>query len=337
MSTPGRFSVIVPVLNSKQHIRGCLNSILEAIKNYGNAELIVLDNGSEDGSYEILLNEYHGRATVEQIRGIGVSALRNRGAQLANGEFLAFIDSDCVVIPDYFDQALQALRRSGADATGSEYALDGSGNWIERTWYLMHTPSDDSFVKFISAGNFVVRRHAFLLVNGFDESMISVEDQDLGVRLNKAGFKIYQAHAVRAFHPGGDKSLRVFFLKNTWRSMGIFGMLKNTLIFKPLITIFTHALLVISGVAYLIVGHASIFARIAIFVLLTNLAPLLTVTYRAWQTGRFCRPLQCILLYHIYFLAQLYAVWNIGKSWGATPEVKHARSLRLYRSAKASR
>jgi len=334
MSTPARFSVIVPVLNSKQHLRACLNSILEAIKNHGNAELIVLDNGSEDGSYEILLNEYHGRAKVQQVRGIGVSALRNRGAQLADGEFLAFIDSDCVVIPDYFDQALQALKRSGADATGSEYALDDSGNWIEKTWYVMHTPSDDGFVKFISAGNFVVRREAFLAVNGFDESMISVEDQDLGVRLNHAGFKIYQAHAVKAFHPGSDKSLRVFFLKNTWRSMGIFGMLKNTLIFKPVITIFTHALLVILALAYLIMGHASVFTRIAIFVLLTNLAPMLTVLYRAWQTGRFYRPFQCMLLYHIYFLAQLYAVWNIVKSWGASPEVKHARSVRLYRSAK---
>ena len=335
MSTPGKFSVIVPVLNSKQHLRACLNSILQAINNHGNAELIVLDNGSEDGSYEILLNEYFGRATIQQIRGVGVSALRNRGAQLADGEFLAFIDSDCVVIPDYFEQALRALLRSGAEATGSEYALDKSCNWIEKTWYVMHTPSDDGFVKFLIAGNFIIRRETFLAVNGFDESMISVEDQDLGVRLNKAGFKIYQAHAVRAFHPGSDKSLRVFFLKNTWRSMGLFGMLKNTLMFKPMITIFTHALLVVLAASYLVLGHVPVFMRIAIFILLINLAPLLTVIYRAWQTKHSYRPVQCMLLYHIYFLAQLYAVWNIAKSWGASPDVKHARSVRLYRSAKA--
>jgi glycosyltransferase involved in cell wall biosynthesis len=334
MSAPVKFSVIVPVLNSKQHLRACLNSIQEAMENYGNAELIILDNGSEDGSYEILLNEYCARATIQQIRGIGVSALRNHGAQLANGEFLAFIDSDCVIVPDYFEQALNALLHSGADATGSEYALDDSYSWIEETWYVMHTPSSDGFVKFISAGNFVIRRQTFLAVNGFDESMISVEDQDLGVRLNKAGFRIYQTHAVRAFHPGGDKSLRVFFLKNTWRSMGIFGMLKNTVLFKPIITIFIHALLVTLSLVYLVGGHAALVQRVAIFAILSNLAPVLTVIYRAGQTGRFYRPLQGILLYHIYFLAQLYAVWNIAKSWGASPEVKHARSVRLYRSAK---
>ncbi len=55
-----KFSVVVPVLNSKDHLRGCLDSIQAAMERYGNAELIVLDNGSDDGSYEILCEEYAG-------------------------------------------------------------------------------------------------------------------------------------------------------------------------------------------------------------------------------------------------------------------------------------
>ena len=331
----GKFSVVVPVLNSKQHLRACLNSILAAIEQYGNAELIVLDNGSEDGSYEILLNEYGGRAHVQQIRNIAVGALRNRGAALADGEFLAFVDSDCVIVPDYFEQSVRALQRSGADATGSEYALEDFSNWIETTWYVIHIPSHDGLVKFITAGNFVVRRQAFLAVNGFDETMISVEDMDLGVRLNKAGFKIYQAHAVRAFHPGGDKNLRTFFLKNTWRSIGMFGTLKNTLLFKPIITVVAHASLMILAVGILFVPHLSLIMRVALSGLFFNLAPLLTILYRALQVKRVYKPFQSMLLYHLNFLAQLYAMWNIALSLGATPEVKHAMSVRLYRSAKA--
>jgi GT2 family glycosyltransferase len=330
-----KFSVVVPVFNSKDHLRPCLDSILVAMKRHGNAELIVLDNGSKDGSYEILLNEYGGQARVQQIRGIAVGALRNRGAELAEGEYVAFIDSDCVVIPDYFEQALKALEYSGADATGSEYALQTARNWIEETWYVIHTPSRDGFVKYVPSGNLVIKREAFLAVKGFDERMISVEDQDLGVRLNEAGFKIYQSHSVSVLHPGGDKSLRVFFLKHTWRSIGMFGMLKNTWLFKPVITLFAHALLLILALGNLFIPRESLVMRLGLFVLLVNLAPLLTVLYRTWQVKRLYKPLQAVLLYHIFFLAQLYAVWIIVISWGGSPEAKHAMSLRIYGAAKA--
>ena len=82
----------------------------------------MFDNGSDDGPYEILLNEYAGRARVLQLHDVTVAALRNRGAALAEGEFLSFIDSDCIMDPAYFEQALQVLRER-ADATGSKHAL----------------------------------------------------------------------------------------------------------------------------------------------------------------------------------------------------------------------
>lgn len=314
----GKFSVVVPVFNSKDHLHACLDSILAAMKRYGNAELIVLDNGSKDGSYEILLNEYAGRARVRQIRGIAVGALRNRGAALAEGEFVAFIDSDCVIIPDYFEQALNGLQRSGADATGCEYAMENSGNWIEDTWYVIHVSPRDGFVKYVPSGNLVIRREAFLAVKGFDEEMISVEDMDLGVRLNKAGFKVYQAHSLHVLHPGGDRSLRVFFLKHTWRSIGMFGMLKNTWLFKPIITLLAHAMLLILAVGILFISHAPLIARLGIFLLLVNLAPLLTILYRAWQVKRVYYPFRAFLLYHIFFSLS-FMPSGILRSLGGSP------------------
>jgi glycosyltransferase involved in cell wall biosynthesis len=326
--------VVVPVLNAKKHLRACLDSILRAIERYPNAELIVLDNGSVDGSYEILLREYGDRARIQQIRGLPVGALRNRGAALAEGEFVVFIDSDCTVIPDYFEQALAVLQRTNADATGSEYGLDDSCHWIERTWYLIHTPSSDGLVKFITSGNLVIRRTAFLAVCGFDENMISCEDMDLGARLNAAEFKVYQAHCVRAFHAGGDKSLRVFFLKNAWRSMGMLGMLRNSWLFKPVFALFAYVLLWVAAVVNLVGSHSSLVTRIALLVVLVNLAPVLTIAYRGWQVKRFHAPLRSILLYHLYFLAQLFAMWKVLVSLGHSLEVKHAISVRLHGSAR---
>jgi GT2 family glycosyltransferase len=327
-----KFSVVVPVLNSKSHLRGCLNSILAAMERHGNAELIVLDNGSDDGSYEILCQEYSGRARVEQIRGVTVSTLRNRGAELAGGEYIAFIDSDCLIGPDYFEQALPVLRTL-ADATGCEYALDDDSNWIQKTWNALHVPGVDGIVNYIVSGNLVIKRQAFFAVGGFDESMVSCEDNDLGLRLNRAGFKVYQAHAIRALHPGGEQTLGVFFRKTAWRSMGMFRMMKHSWMNKPLMITFIHLACCLAAVANLFGSYASLPIRIGISLLLVNLAPAFTVLFYALRVKRLYAPLQSMLLYHLWFLARFYAIAMMVASLGSSAERKIAIGARLHSPA----
>ncbi len=332
---PGKFSVVVPVLNSRDHLRASLDSILVAMERYGNAELIVLDNGSDDGSYEILLDEYGGRARIQQIRGIPVSALRNRGAALAGGEFIAFIDSDCVIVPDYFEQALQILR-SRADATGSQPTLeDDSPYWIEKTWHAIHVAHRDGFVKSISSANLVVKRQAFLAIDGFDEKMISCEDDDLGIRLNQAGFKVYQCKSVRAIHAGADQTLRIFFFKSAWRSMGMFRMMEHGWISKPLLITFAHLFLCLAALANLGVQRESWLMRAVVFLVLINLSPLLTIVYRRVQGGRpLHAPLRLLLLYHVFFVARFYTMWRMLVSLGRSRETRIAMSAHLHNSAR---
>lgn len=324
-----KFSIVVPVLNSKSHLRGCLSSILAAMEQYGNAELIVLDNGSEDGSYEILSDEYAGRARIQQIRGVTVSELRNRGADLADGEFIAFIDSDCLIGPDYFEQALPILRNL-ADVTGSQYALEDGCHWIQKTWYMLHVPARDGMVNYIVAGNLVIKRQAFFSVGGFDERMVSCEDNDLGLRLNQAGFKVYQSQAVRALHPGGEQSLSVFFRKTAWRSMGMFRMMKHSWMNKPLVITFAHLVFCLVAIANLFGSHASLLARMVVSLLLVNLAPVLTVLFYWLRVKRLYAPLRSLLLYHLWFLARFYAMAMMVSSLGASTERKVAIGGRLH-------
>jgi glycosyltransferase involved in cell wall biosynthesis len=306
----GRFSVIVPVFNSKDYLRACLDSILAAMDRYHNVDLILLDNGSDDGSYEILMNEYTGRARVEQIRGVTVAALRNLGANLAEGEFLSFLDSDCIMDPAYFDMAVNVLR-TFADATGSKHELPESANWVEKTWYEIHARPRDGLVNYINSGNFVIKRAVFSAVGGFDKNLIGTEDAELCLRLKRSGFKIYEAHAVRAVHLGADKNLRVFFRKTAWRSLGMFGLLKSTWMTLPLFTTVAHLALCIGAVASLFATSVSQLTRLMIFIVLLNLAPIATVIYRGCRNRYFYAPLKAVLLYHVYFLARLYGMYKL--------------------------
>lgn len=93
-------SVIVPVYNVALYLRRCIESILE--QTYTNFELILINDGSSDGSEEIC-NTYQSedeRITVINQANQGVSSARNRGLQIARGQYICFVDSD-----DYIDKS----------------------------------------------------------------------------------------------------------------------------------------------------------------------------------------------------------------------------------------
>ena len=101
-STP-LISIIVPAYNVEKYIKACLDSII--IQTYSNFEVIVINDGSTDQT-EKILNEYESNPKIRifsQKNG-GLSAARNQGLKLANGELVCFIDSDDSVKSDYLEK-----------------------------------------------------------------------------------------------------------------------------------------------------------------------------------------------------------------------------------------
>ena len=87
-------SVIVPIYNAQQYLPACIDSVLN--QSYSNIELILVDDGSKDGSFEICRSycEKDKRVTAVTGENKGVSGARNKGIELAKGEYLCFVDSD---------------------------------------------------------------------------------------------------------------------------------------------------------------------------------------------------------------------------------------------------
>mgnify|MGYP000912134466 CR=1 FL=1 len=108
-------SVIIPIYNAETTLRRCLDSILS--QSYRSLEIIVVDDGSKDTSGN-LCDEYgekNDRVVVIHQENQGVSAARNRGIDIASGEYVAFIDSDDYVDSDYFQVLLEGIERFNAD------------------------------------------------------------------------------------------------------------------------------------------------------------------------------------------------------------------------------
>lgn len=112
-----KISIIVPIYNVEPYLRKCLDSIIG--QTYRNLEVILVDDGSTDGS-PVILASYAGqddRIQVVTQANAGPGAARNTGFALANGQYVIFLDSDDWFEPDFLAQMLLRAQSTGADIT----------------------------------------------------------------------------------------------------------------------------------------------------------------------------------------------------------------------------
>ena len=111
MQTP-LISIIVPVYNVREYIEDCLISLQK--QNYPKIEIIIIDDGSTDGS-GVFCDEFakrEPRMKVIHQENAGLSAARNRGLRESHGEYLTFVDSDDLVEPDYVQYLFNLINQN---------------------------------------------------------------------------------------------------------------------------------------------------------------------------------------------------------------------------------
>lgn len=114
-----KISVIIPVYNTAEYLPDCLNSVM--VQTYDNLEIIIVDDGSTDGSWKIC--EFYVRKD-KRIKAYhkengGLSDARNFGVDKSTGEFLSFIDSDDTIHKDFFKILMENQREVDADISGA--------------------------------------------------------------------------------------------------------------------------------------------------------------------------------------------------------------------------
>ena len=130
MTTSSHISVIVPVYNVRRYLRQCLESL--ATQNYLSFEVILVDDGSADGS-DLLCDEYAAkdeRFKVVHQQNAGLSVARNTGLTHASGQYISFVDSDDWVSGYYLSTLMSAIEQSGMPCASLAHLRpfrDGSG------------------------------------------------------------------------------------------------------------------------------------------------------------------------------------------------------------------
>lgn len=194
-------SIIIPCFNREQLVGCALESALN--QSYRNVEIIVVDDGSTDGSWQVI--EAYGRSIkAVRIANGGAPRARNHGLRLATGSFIKFLDSDDLLPPDSISQLVDAATKETAKnafVVGQAISIDSNGELLPLNKYnyrdlepgrpiplqvLLSQPTSVSMPLFL--------RSSLREVGGFREDLILSEDYELMLRLYFAGYRpVYRA------------------------------------------------------------------------------------------------------------------------------------------------
>jgi glycosyltransferase involved in cell wall biosynthesis len=199
MSANRLVSVVVPVYNGERTIAATVRSLLALDYPAECLELIVVDNGSSDGTAEILARFSDRIRVIHQPRR-GRSQARNAGTAAARHSAIAFIDADCTASPGWLRHLVPRLEDPGVGIVGGKIVTARPCNAIEEFGERLHDhrQSIETYVPpYAMTGNWASPRGLLLEIGGFDEKIRRGEDCDLSYRMLQAGYRIvYEDSAV---------------------------------------------------------------------------------------------------------------------------------------------
>ncbi len=181
-----KISVVIAAFNEEKLLRRCLTSLQKQSYPKANYEIIVVDNGSNDKTFQIAKEYPIEVYRFTDLQGCGAS--RKFGVSKAKGSLIAITDADSVVPPDWLKKVDQALQVDGVVAVGGP-AFPDKKNVFTRCLFLFYNfffLINNFFGKPILWGfNMAVKRAAYDEIGGINEELSGSEDWEFLIRLKK--------------------------------------------------------------------------------------------------------------------------------------------------------
>lgn len=183
-----RVSVVIPTKNRIDATLRCLKSVKN--QTLLPFEIILIDDGSTDDTYTVIKKEFPEIKILRNSVSKGGAVARNQGADLATGEFVAFLDSDDEWLPDHLSNKIRRINETAADAAFGNFLLV-KGNKEAEIVFKADYPTKGNIGDLILSAErfdartstFVFKREAFLKVK-FDENLKKHQDWDLAINFD---------------------------------------------------------------------------------------------------------------------------------------------------------
>jgi GT2 family glycosyltransferase len=221
-------SIVLVNQNGKKWLEIVLQSIQKVDYPLNKLELIMVDNGSTDGSVEFFNRECKMMRVkvLENKRNLGWSPANNQGARLANGEILAFLSNDMRVDAGWLTEIVKVMTlkptigvvQCNSISMADEKTYDSGMNFLDKYGFAYsYMPQEKAYPVFFAEGMaFAIRRDVFEKISGFDEHyFMEYDDMDLCWRVHLAGYEVYFAPSSIVYHARGGTVGSSYFTKRT--------------------------------------------------------------------------------------------------------------------------
>ncbi|TYQ30260.1 glycosyltransferase [Pseudanabaena sp. UWO310] len=199
---PPLVSIIIPCYNNESFVGEAIASVIA--QDYNPIEIIVIDDGSSDRSIEIIKG-FGDRIYWETGENLGAPKARNRGIELARGEYIKFLDADDVLLPACLSRQVALAEQIDAASKAITY---GEAIWVDLhgqtipSFPLRPRQEDEDAIAHILAHSPLTscplhKRQYLLAISGFDPSLPRGQEYDLHLRLVLSGVEFrYDPHPV---------------------------------------------------------------------------------------------------------------------------------------------
>lgn len=223
-------SIIVVAFNEARHIARLQRSALALQKpDHVRVETILVDGGSRDGTPEEGWKA--GFSKVISLPGANIPVCRNAGAREATGNWLAYVDADCEITPDWLEQALPFLTGLDPVILGWPARPPDPMNWLQAAWnfhWLNKNPHLEDLKgrqvvkhegsRLATTRNMILHRSVFEAIGGFNENLPTGEDTDFAFRAYMKDIRVLGLPELRMIHHGEPSTLREFFRQQRWHA-----------------------------------------------------------------------------------------------------------------------
>jgi len=300
---PPFVSIILPVFNEERYLESCLKTLRQVGYPKDKYEIITVDNGSADNSFDIA--KKHADLAL-CLPDVNVGAVRNFGVKHAKGEVLAFLDSDCLVPGNWLYQGVGLLHSEEKHVYGGSLNLRENPYWIEKFWLL--SDNTDKVPQHDLLGSCIfIRKEAFHEAGGFDESVTSGEDSALSNTLLGLGYKVKIDPSLGVVHLGNPTTVRGFIKRQIWHSENYVKAFRDSMKDK----VFWLIIIYIVGVLGLFVSAFVTFPGAMFFFAAIILPPLILSAKRIVRAN--FKPKSLSDIVSIYIIDNLYL---IGRAFG---------------------
>ena len=199
-------SIIIPTRNRKNMLRDVIKSLFNQTYPKDKYEIIVCDDGSTDGTEEIVKNMMKNapcklRYFKVQSKYRGPAFPRNVGIRAARGEIIGFTDDDCIVTPTWIEKAISYFRKREVGGIQGYVAPQiYKPNKIEKIFKIPRVITQTEDNGWYITANMFFRKKAIIEAGYFNPELVWGQDTDLAYRVKRQGYKILFGEDVVVYH-----------------------------------------------------------------------------------------------------------------------------------------